>query len=192
MNPWYGYTYEAIFGMAKWYIFPAEIDRKMVCIFSWMPQTIMNINMPGGKKRFEFTVEEVSDAAQRAFNALEDYDSVCCCYCDFEIDKNRTSILNTVRPLFDVLGPVTASKFLHFSRPCLFPMWDRAIAIQSGFPGLSVDDYVDFMKQFQDELCVPENMEVAKRNYPRNPVRGWDIEKMKNRGQPGNGEEVLD
>jgi hypothetical protein len=71
-------------------------------------------------------------------------------------------------------------------------MWDRAIAIQCGFPGLSADDYVNFMKQFQDELCDPENMEVAKRNYPRNPVRGWDIEKMKNRGRAGNGEEILD
>ena len=48
-NKWYLDTYDEILKMADWSRFDVEVSRKVVCIFSWMPQTIMGLKAKGGK-----------------------------------------------------------------------------------------------------------------------------------------------
>ena len=67
-NQWYVATYEAILSMAKWQDFTAHVERKLVCIFSWMPQAIMNVNYSGspkkGTKKLRSEVFDVQQATE--------------------------------------------------------------------------------------------------------------------------------
>ena len=66
-NQWYVATYEAILSMANWQDFTADLERKVVCIFSWMPQAIMNVNHSGSsKKGDQRRKSEVFDVLQAA------------------------------------------------------------------------------------------------------------------------------
>jgi hypothetical protein len=48
-NNWYIDTYESILHVADWSRLERNVPEKMVCIFAWMPQTIMRINAGGGR-----------------------------------------------------------------------------------------------------------------------------------------------
>ena len=179
MNHWYEYTYETILGLANWASFDVEVDRKMVGIFSWMPQTVMMLKYKGGRHRCEiFSLTDVQTAATAADVSVFSLDGLT--LQDMDIDSHSAMIAAAYDPMMAVLGSVTTSKYLHFSRPHLFPMWDRKIRLSAGFDE-DASGYIDFMRQFKTQLEDAENLKNALLYYPKNAVRGWDKIQMENR-----------
>lgn len=196
-NQWYVATYEVILSMANWQDLTADLERKLVCIFSWMPQAIMNVNHSGSakkgtlKRRSElFGVRQASECVRKAASHLEtvkDKELL-----SLNLQDIREDVLGICGPIFDLLGSVAGSKFLHFSRPRLFPIWDSSLRLSAKLPD-SPEGYFEYMKLFQSELELPENEEHARRECSCNPVRGWDVCRMKRKRQEqdggGNGHE---
>ena len=125
-NQWYVATYEVILSMANWPDFTADLERKLVCIFSWMPQAIMNVNHSGSTKKGNlkrksdlFGVQQAADGVRKGASYLKtardrELASV-------NLQEIKGEVLGVCAPIFDCLGSVAGSKFLHFSRPHLFP-----------------------------------------------------------------------
>lgn len=180
-NQWYEITYEPIFTMADWQNFNKDLERKLVAIFSWMPQTIMSIKHDKesmkchhfGKTEFQSAI----DSCQSHFDELKGLSLVSA---DLSVWEKPISEVCGI--LFPILGSVASSKYLHFSAPYFFPMWDRQIRIKAKFPDSPVG-YVSFMQMFKDQMKL--NFKEAKCKYPSNPVRGWDIVCMENRNLSG-------
>ena len=177
-NPWYCDTYETILGMAAWSNLSEDIERKIVCIFSWMPRTIMSVPHPG--KQFKchcYSPQNLRDRLaplQEEFNRIREQRLM-----DFDIARNRDILERLCEALFPVLGSVAASKFLHFSAPTLLPMWDSDIRKSRGHEDTAAG-YIAYMTDFKDKLTVAENRNEALLKHP-NIVRGWDIVGMERR-----------
>ena len=180
MNPWYVFTYETILGLANWSAFDAEIERKVVGVFSWMPMIIMNVKYQGNQRRCDvFSIDDVREAASNSSVFVSELDRLT--LQGIVIDDHVDDLIAAFAPMFNVFGSVGASKYFHFSRPLLFPMWDKEMRERAHLPD-SPDGFVDYMRLFQAELEVPENFDLARAEYSPNVVRGWDIVRMRNRG----------
>lgn len=170
-NPWYTLTYEKILGAVPWDDLSADLEIKIALVFSWMPMVIM-------RHRETRTLANVGGVVTNAavkFGRLPQSEL----WLIQDLSPYRESISTVFDGLQESLGGVASSKFLHFSRPRFFPMFDRKIAdIKSG------EDYFDFMVHIRGKLLASKNQEIAKSKYPANLLRGWDIHLMKNRGNP--------
>lgn len=181
-NQWYNITYETILKMVDWNHFSKDIDKKIVCIFSWMPMSIMNIKT---KK------ESNANLKSQLFNL----DDVTNGIVDVEIDFNKISnqllikvnledikkeVIKICSTLFKYFGSVASSKYLHFSAPKLFPMWDSNLRISEKLKDNS-DGYYEYMKLFRDEIINEDNYKMAIKEFDNNVLRGWDICRMKRR-----------
>jgi hypothetical protein len=175
-NHWYTDTYDVIFQMADWNDFAKDVGRKVVCIFSWMPQTLMAISHTGKSKKWEhYSLTAVADSLDLVAG---DFDNVVAIkLIDASIEQSRQNIEALCGVLFPAFGPSAASKYLHFSVPRFFPMWDQKIRKHASFRETSAE-YIRYMQHFQSELMDKENWRTASSLYPGNPVRGWDIHKM--------------
>lgn len=179
MNPWYAFTYEAILDLANWDELEADVAKKVVGIYSWMPQTIMKLRMPQNRFMCDVhTLESVTNAARQAAEGIGPFNDIA--LEDLDIDNRAGEVQDVIAPLFNVLGSVAASKYLHFSRPNFFPMWDATLRNEAGFQN-TPEGFIQYMSLFKRELAVPENIEAAAQRYPHNLIRGWDIVKMENR-----------
>ncbi|BEP70889.1 MULTISPECIES: hypothetical protein [unclassified Variovorax] len=178
-NPWYGHTYEVIQELADWRTFSRDIPKKVMCIYSWMPQTLMSVKHAGGGTKWSaFSLEDIErltktvDSEFAAVQSLELQKA--------NLEELEGSLRNIASVLFPPFGPVAMSKYLHFSAPTLFPMWDRRIR-SSRKHAATVDGYLEYMRVFKEELMEASNMEKALSQYPSNAVRGWDIVNMMRR-----------
>lgn len=179
MNPWYAFTYDAILDLANWEILDADVAKKMVGIYSWMPQTIMKLRMP--QNRFMCDVHSLQDvtlAATQTVPNMEPLNNTTLQKLAFEEGAEQIEIVLT--PLFGVLGSVAASKYLHFSRPHLFPMWDATLRTEAHLEN-SPAGFLQYMQLFKQELLIEENANAAAQRYPGNLIRGWDVVRMENR-----------
>ena len=178
-NTWYDATYDSIREMANWPELNVDVSRKVTCVFAWMPQTIMGVKHTGGRPKWAtFSLAEVQAAVDQAvvsFALLSSFELV-----NVELAEIKVNLLRVLELMFPPFGTVAASKYLHFSAPGLFPMWDRSIRIARGHQDCP-QGFLDYMSQFKAELLVPANLEAARAAYPANPVRGWDVVNMRNR-----------
>ena len=178
-NPWYTISYEPILNIANWHDFCADTEKKIIAIFSWMPQTIMSIKHKGNKFKYELydnkALSEAVDRSRQAFDAVKNSRLL-----EFDIDGNAQHLQTLFGALFPILGSVASSKYFHFSAPCLFPMWDRQLRLKQGLDD-TPNGYIEYMRRFKRQLADPENSKAALAAYPPNAVRGWDIVCMKNR-----------
>jgi hypothetical protein len=178
-NTWYDSTYEAIFDMATWTVFHADVAKKVACIFAWMPQTIMGVKgrarIPKWASYSHREVCEVLESVSPQFTPLQKLSLLSTAIAD--IEGGLRPALEATFPLF---GSVAASKYLHFSAPQLIPMWDRSIRLSRKHLD-SADGFIEYIRLFQAELREPDNLQEARTAYPANPVRGWDIRNMRGR-----------
>jgi len=162
--------------MADWNDFAKDVGRKVVCIFSWMPQTLMAVSHKGSSKKWEhYSPTTVADALDRVAGSFEKVAASKLLDANIKMLSHDIEIIATA--LFPAFGPTAASKFLHFSAPTFFPMWDLKIRRHDAFRDSSVE-YLRYMRHFQSELMDGGNFAAASSIYPSNPVRGWDIHKM--------------
>jgi hypothetical protein len=179
MNPWYAFTYEALLDLADWVTFDADVAKKIVGIYSWMPQTIMKLRMPGNRFMCDaYSLQHVTEAAVQTAPNLVAFNGVS--LQDLNLEECSEEIESILAPLFGVLGSVAASKYFHFSRPFLFPMWDATLRKEAQLAN-SPMGFVQYMRLFQQELLIQENADAAALRYPANLIRGWDIVRMANR-----------
>jgi hypothetical protein len=178
-NPWYTDTYEPILNIANWDSFADDAPKKMVAIFSWMPQTIMSIRHPGKQFKYQlFELKSLIDALKKSENNFDLLKFSTLLSVDITLHQNKIEELFSA--LFHIMGAVATSKYLHFSAPRLFPMWDRQIRVKGGFSEDS-SGYFAYMSKFKSDLQIESNLEKAKQKYPANPIRGWDIVSMESR-----------
>lgn len=185
-NPWYRNTYEAILHMANWSLLEAEIDRKLVCVFSWMPRTIMNVkhvDTADGEPQTKagvFKREEIESALSA--HAANFYELRCMHLLEESFKLTSIENENVVR-LFDCLkeflGSTAASKYLHFSAPFLFPMWDSSIRKENKVTDSNGSAYLGFLEAIRAKLTSNQSaLRDAREAYLPNPIRGYDIVMM--------------
>ncbi len=178
-NPWYTATYQPILDMANWSILTADIEKKVVAVFSWMPKTIMAINHAGRRYKWEIygteSMRSALEPVQERFSAIQNEHLK-----DFVISRNSALIGELFEALFPIVGPVAASKYMHFSAPQLLPMWDDAIRKDAGCEATG-NGYVHYVAGYQRQLRVRKNYREAIGKCPHNAVRGWDIVCMERR-----------
>ena len=176
-NKWYLDTYDVIFKMADWSRFDAEIPRKVICIFAWMPQTIMGLKDKGGKKLWESVSEEKMHSLISGLTL------------SFEITKSETflsygTVTEQIKKLYYGLSTglrsTATTKYLHFSHPNLFPMWDSEIKKQLNLKD-SPEDYVKLIEIYNSKYSDQNLRGEILKEYPPNFVRAYDIYLMKNR-----------
>lgn len=183
-NQWYCHTYEKIRTMARWDTFSADIEAKVICIFSWMPQTILGINHSGKghgavKKWQEFPrVEDVAEKVREAEAAIKSLDGIQIETADFKSAPIVTDVKGAYEALVQPFGATASSKYLHFSCRELFMMWDRGLRSRYKL-GDSSDDYVKYLLGAQQVLMNPMIRMAAEMEYPSNVLRGLDIYRMK-------------
>jgi hypothetical protein len=177
-NPWYTATYQPILEMANWKKLTADIEKKIIAIFSWMPQTIMSVTHSQNPNRCKWEIYSV-EHLRSALEPMEASFAPIATIGLAEIDmaRNGAVIEELCAALFPMLGSVAASKYMHFSAPHLLPMWDKGIREDGGYED-SISGYLDFLSAFSRQLRVPRNYRKAIERCPTNPVRGWDIECM--------------
>lgn len=178
-NTWYDETYDAIFEMADWEKLSADVPKKAVCIYSWMPHSLMGTRHVGGRPKWScISLNDVETATRKASTDFFGVSTLILQEANIkDCEKYIRTILAALVPLF---GTVATSKYLHFSAPRFFPMWDRKIRISRGHDD-TVDGYIEYMHAFKAELEVPSNLQAALALYPKNPVRGWDMVNMRGR-----------
>jgi hypothetical protein len=178
-NPWYTATYLPILDIADWSLLTADLERKVIAIFSWMPKTIMAINHAGKRYKWEIHSIESMYAAlepmQERFSTIQNEHLK-----NFVISRHRVVIVNLFDTLSPIMGPVAASKYMHFSAPQLLPMWDNVIRKDAGCEATG-NGYVHFMAGYQRQLRVLSNYREAIDKCPHNAVRGWDMVLMERR-----------
>jgi hypothetical protein len=178
-NKWYDATYGEIATMASWSQLDVDVAKKVVCVYAWMPQTIMGIKHTGGRPKWAtFSLARVQKAFTKAATTFDQIKQLELRAAD--LDEIETSLLRVLKLLFLPLGSVAASKYLHFSAPKLVPMWDRKIRLAQRHSD-TPQGFISYMRQFKAELAVPRNLRAATRAYPANPIRGWDMVNMKRR-----------
>jgi len=178
-NPWYCATYEHILEIADWAHLSTDIEKKMVGVFSWMPQTIMAIKTTGRRFRYElYDPDAIANALHQHEDAFLHIRSQV--LIEVNLEEHTPLIKAICNTLFPALGSVASSKYLHFSAPTLLPMWDRHIRVARGHED-TVDGFIAYIAEFKEELSDPQNLHAARERYPDNPVRGWDIIGMENR-----------
>lgn len=180
-NPWYTATYQPILEMANWGILTADIEKKIIAVFSWMPQTVMSITHSRKPHRCKWEIYSV----EMLRSALDPVDAPFAkiakkLLTEIDASQNRIVIENLYAALFPILGSVAASKYMHFSAPHLLPMWDETIREDGGYKN-SVSGYFDYLSAFRNQLNVPKNYRKAIERCPDNAVRGWDMECMRRR-----------
>lgn len=185
-NRWYTYTYEPILRIADWSELSADVEKKVVAIFSWMPRTIMNISHtdkehPGRKYKCE--VFALQSVLEKLVQVSDDFNAIKKCELmkfDFDLPEHTAELKRLCEALFDIFGSVAASKYLHFSAPKLIPMWDLELRKGKGFKD-SPDGFIRYMSWFKDQLEDDDNYRAALQRYPDNVIRGWDIICMERR-----------
>ncbi len=174
-NNWYIDTYESILHMADWSRFESNVPEKIVCIFAWMPQTIMGINAGGGRKLWEevsyHRVQEVVADLSDTFEKTKQTD-----FPSFEPVIPSITIL--YEGLSSILKPTASSKYLHFSHPRLFPMWDNRIRKYFGLVD-SAQGYIGLLKKYSEAFHNPVEREETLSHCPSNFVRAYDVYLMK-------------
>lgn len=178
-NAWYNDTYDSIFKMANWTTFSADVPKKVVCVYSWMPQTLMGVKHTGGRPKWaSFSLNDVQAATRAVDSEFSEIHALT--LREVNIDECDRHLRTVISALIQPFGVVAASKYLHFSAPKLFPMWDRSIRLARGHAD-TVDGFIEYMRAFKVDLLNPANMQAALAQYPANAVRGWDIVNMRNR-----------
>jgi len=176
-NKWYLDTYDEILKMADWSRFDVEVSRKVVCIFSWMPQTIMGLKAKGGKKLWQQVslekVQFVVSGLVSQFEATKSEDFSSYWRVDAQIKKLYSE-------LSIILRSTAATKYLHFSHPKLFPMWDSEIKRNLGLKD-SAEDYLKLIDTYNSKYSDQNLRNIVLKEYPQNFVRAYDIYLMKNR-----------
>jgi hypothetical protein len=176
-NEWYMHTYNTILDMADWSDVTSEIEKKIVCVFSWMPQGIMNVKDKGEMLKAE--LYSPADLAASLNDLGNEFQAICGRELQSTaIEDVRTHIQAIWTPLYKVLGASAASKYLHFSIPRLLPMSDRSIRRHyCGDP--RIDDYLYYMVLFQKDLKNDVRQQKAREACADNLVRGLDIVNMR-------------
>jgi hypothetical protein len=178
-NTWYSDTYEEILDIAEWSVFENNIERKMVSVFSWMPTVIMGIKHSKDERKYDlYALKDMTKATQECKKFFEEIKTER--LLDVDLVKIEENIINIVERLYPILGTVAASKYLHFSAPCLFPMWDSKIRGSRNLAD-SPEGYYKYMNEIKKELKDKKNYSQALSKYGANPIRGWDIVLMENR-----------
>lgn len=182
-NLWYSATYEPIFEMANWDDFALDIEKKFVCVFAWMPQTIMSIlHSRQGSNRVTKAMVYGDDRVREEFQQVESVASLfkgqSLLDIDLEDREVQDRVLDLCDPIFKVLGSVGGSKYLHFSFPDLFPMWDRKLRKEKRCPD-SPFGYLRYLGIVKRALSDETTFQNAQKEYPSNVVRGLDIMWMK-------------
>ena len=171
--------------MANWQNLTADLEAKVVCVFCWMPQAIMNVKHSGKdkgslQKSDLFGVQEAYAHVEAAAPYFETVKTMELLSVDLQDIINE--IVGSCEPVFALFGSAAGSKFLHFSSARLFPVWDSTLRKEARLSD-SPQGYFQYMELFQRELRNPLNLSHALKEYPGNPVRGWDIHRMRYRGQ---------
>jgi hypothetical protein len=139
----------------------------------------MTIKHSGGWYKYEcytpLKLRTTLRPQEQTFKAIREQELLA-----FDVQSNNETLEGLCAALFPALGPVAASKFLHFSAPALLPMWDSKLRRAAGYKN-SAAGYIAYMTAFQQPLTVKGNREAAKRSYATNIVRAWDIVCMKRR-----------
>lgn len=167
-NQWYSHTYELILETPNWSVISRDVSLKLALIFSWMPHVIMRSHQNVGKDQVTRILQDAQvHLASLPTTALWKL-------------KNLDRYTRQISVLFDALrqflGPVATSKFLHFCKPRLLPMFDSSMAtITNG------EQYVSFVRKTHAELQKPRNQKKAADHYKGNLLRGWDIYQMERR-----------
>lgn len=176
-NTWYLKTYDEIFKMADWSNFSAHVPRKIVCIYAWMPQTIMGLKAAGGKKLWEIIscddVNQVVAALEPSFEVTRSEDFL-------SYQAVFDEIIELYSGLVSVLRPTATSKYLHFSHPKLFPMWDNGIRKKMHLKN-SPDDYAKLIGIYFEQYSNDGLRNSIEVEYPGNFIRAFDIYLMKER-----------
>jgi hypothetical protein len=178
LNQWYEGTYDEILRMAPWRTFAAGVPEKLVCIYSWMPRTIMNVKGTATESRAAiYSPDDVRNGLKpvgRLVDRVRGYRLLAA-----RIDELAPTIERIWTPLNGLLGATAASKYLHFSLPHLFPMCD--VETRKIYHQHRRFNYATFMAAFREDLLTGQNRRRALALYPRNAIRGWDISLMMSR-----------
>lgn len=178
-NPWYSATYRPLLDMADWRVLTADLERKVIGIFSWMPTTIVSVKHAGNVYKWEMnsvaSIRAALEPMQLRFAVIRREHLR-----NFVISRHEGFISNLFDAVAAIMGPVAASKFLHFSAPQLLPMWDNAIRINAGCEATGAG-YIHYTADCQRQLRVRKNYQAAIERCPDNVVRGWDMVCMERR-----------
>ena len=105
--------------MAPWKNFGSGIEEKLVCIYSWMPRTIMNLNGERNRPRADLYSPEVLTQTMRLIQG--EFEKICGHQLlHGDLDEIADSVTKLWTGLEPPLGATAASKYLHFSAPNLF------------------------------------------------------------------------
>src|SRR5271155_5588168 len=130
-NRWYTYTYNHILQMANWSDLAADVETKVIAIFSWMRQPIMSIKHSKDSVKHELITPDLIRAAlggvSDEFDKIKDLELK-----DFDVQRHEKILKDLCDALFPIFGSVAASKYLHFSAPRFLPMWDRTLRVSKG------------------------------------------------------------
>lgn len=182
-NDWYSRSYDSIFKMADWKTFSADIPAKFTCIFAWMPMQLLNVRHGGKQAKGDvFSYEHVQSTLAGLDSTFNRFRGQTLLGANLQDKLQRADISSCAQPLAGFLGWVGASKYLHFSHPQMFLMWDRGIIRQCNAKGVEVsattDGYLRFLEYAQSELQNPERHSealcCANGDYGR-ILRGLDI-----------------
>ena len=180
---WYNLSYEAIYHMADWEQFSADIPEKFTCIFAWMPMQLLNVKHAKGKvKGNVFSHEEVRTTLQQAEPDFEAIRGQQLLDADLQEPEFIRHLECCCQPLAQYLGWVAASKYLHFSASQLFIMWDNRIRGRTY--SANAEGYHKFLIHAQEEMRDPERYQRALACVSGDPgkiVRGLDILHMQER-----------
>lgn len=151
-NHWYEVTYEPILQLAKWNEFNEDVPLKVVSIFSWMPQTIMSIKHSRNQLKHQiYDIEMLINAlniGKGNFYELKALD-----FLNVNLTEYQSRIEKIVDLLHPIIGTVATSKYLHFSAPKFFPMWDSLIRRSRKLSNNS-NGYYQYMESFKKDLNV--------------------------------------
>ena len=181
-NQWYNYTYEEILNIAQWNNFDIDIEKKIVCIFSWMPCAIMNISHSGKgenkvTKAQKYDLKTTKEKIISVKSSADYFSGKKLIETDIKKESVKSEIIKLSEPLVEILGTVGASKFLHFSFPLFFIMWDRKIRTHFKLPDDNIG-YYSYLLNTIEELKKPEIVKIANEKYSKNLLRGLDIYRM--------------
>ena len=178
-NQWYSATYDKILCFCDWGRLDADVEMKVLCVFGWMPLAIMNVTDSGkGRERRtkaaihhpEALRADLGELAQTGeFFRGRNLDDT-----DLQDPTLKAQVVGLCGPVFKALGSVAGSKFLHFSYPSFFIMWDRRLRANEKLKD-STEGYLEYLKKAQAALQSQEIRREAEKRYTANPVRGLDV-----------------
>ena len=180
---WYNRSYDSIFKIADWETFSADIPAKFTCIFAWMPMQLLNVRHKGRQvKGSVFSYEQVQSTLTDLDPTFDRLKGKTLIDADLQDELQIADISSCAQPLAGFLGWVGASKYLHFSQPGMFLMWDNGIIRRCNSRGVRITattgGYLRFLEYAQLELWNPERHAEALRCANGDPgriLRGLDI-----------------